>query len=95
MNADRTEKLDLRLTLRAEAMLLEAARASKRSMSDFVLESALARADEVLADRRHLDLDADAWTRFSTALDAEPRPLPRMRRLLTEPGLFDALPLTE
>jgi uncharacterized protein (DUF1778 family) len=30
------------------------------------------------------------WSEFQTALDAPPRPLPRMQRLLTEPGFFDA-----
>ncbi|MGH9346629.1 MAG: DUF1778 domain-containing protein [Vicinamibacterales bacterium] len=42
----RTEKLDLRLTLAAKRVLQSAATAAKRSVSEFVLESALARAEE-------------------------------------------------
>jgi uncharacterized protein (DUF1778 family) len=34
-------------------------------------------------------LDADRWKAFMTALDAPPRPLPRLKRLLNEPGFFD------
>jgi uncharacterized protein (DUF1778 family) len=85
----RTEKLDLRLTRDAKQTLQAAASVSHRSVSEFVLESALARADEALADRRSFVLNKDQWQAFVTALDAPPRPLPRMQRLLTEPGFFE------
>ena len=85
----RSEKLDLRLTLKAKAALQAAAAASNRSVSEFVLESALARADEALADRRSFGLNAAQWKEFMEALDAPPRPLPRLERLLKEPGFFD------
>jgi uncharacterized protein (DUF1778 family) len=85
----RSEKLDLRLTPDAKMALQAAAAASRRSVSEFVLESALARADEALADRRTFVLDARQWKAFLTALDAPPRPLPRLKRLLNEPGFFD------
>ncbi len=86
----RTEKLDLRLTRQAKRALRAAAAASHRSVSEFVLESALARADEALADRRTFGLNSAKWTAFIAALDAPPRPLPRLERLLKEPGFFDA-----
>lgn len=84
----RTEKLDLRLTPDAKQMLAAAAAAERRSISDFVLESALGRAEETLTDRRSFLLDADQWQAFVTALDAPPRDLPRLRKLLNEPGIF-------
>lgn len=90
--AVRTEKLDLRLTQVAKSTLKAAASVSRRSLSDFVLESALARADEALADRRTFSLKTNEWKAFITALDAPPRPLPRMQRLLKEPGFFDTPP---
>jgi len=70
-------------------MLHAAAQASRRSVSDFVLESALARAEEALPDRQHFRLDAEQWEAFMAALDAPPRPLPRLRRLLSEPSPFE------
>lgn len=85
----RTEKLDLRLTPDAKRRLQIAAAAAHRSVSEFVLESALARAEETLADRRHFGLDAAAWTAFMAALDAPPRPMPRLERLLSEPSVFE------
>jgi len=47
----RSEKLDLRLTRHAKRALQAAAAVAHRSVSEFVLESALARAEEALADR--------------------------------------------
>lgn len=86
----RTEKLDVRVSRTAKTKLQAAATASHRSMSDFVLESALARAEETLVERRTFGLDAEAWTAFQAALNAPVRPLPRLRALLHEPGFFDA-----
>lgn len=88
----RSEKLDLRLTRYAKRALQAAAAASHRSVSEFVLESALARADETLADRKTFTLNSTQWKAFLAALDAPPRSLPRLERLLKEPGFFDARP---
>ena len=87
--APRSEKLDLRLTPIAKQMLYDAAAAVKRSVSDFVLESALARVEEALADRRHFGLNAEQWKAFMAALDAPPRRLERLERLFSEPSVFE------
>jgi uncharacterized protein (DUF1778 family) len=86
----RNEKLDLRLTRQAKSTLQAAAAVSRRSVSQFVLESSLARADEALADRRIFTLNGAQWKAFLAALDAPPRRLPRLERLLREPGFFDS-----
>jgi uncharacterized protein (DUF1778 family) len=91
--AARTEKLDLRLSPNAKRRLEAAARVSSRTVSGFVLESALSRADDTLADRRHFVLTKPKWKAFVAALDAPTRPLPRLQRLFTEPDFFDAAPL--
>jgi uncharacterized protein (DUF1778 family) len=85
----RSEKLDLRLTPAAKHMLRCAAQAAQRSVSDFVLESALARAEETLADRRHFGLNAEQWKAFNEALETPPRHHERLQRLLNEPSVFD------
>jgi uncharacterized protein (DUF1778 family) len=90
VHATRDQKLDLRLTPEAKRTLRAAAAASHRSVSEFVLESALARADEALAGRQTFGLNSTDWKDFLAALDAPPRALPRMERLLNEPGFFDA-----
>jgi uncharacterized protein (DUF1778 family) len=85
----RTAKLDLRLSPEAKEKLQAAAKASRRSVSEFVLESALVRAEEMLADRTHFGLDADRWKAFLAALDAPPRDLPRLTRVFQEPSVFE------
>ncbi len=86
----RTEKIDLRLAIDDKETIVAAARATGQSITDFVLQSALARAEEALPDRRYFSLTAEQWTAFMLALDAPPRDLPRLRRLLDEPGVFEA-----
>jgi len=90
--AVRTEKLDLRLSSAAKRRLEAAASVSSRSLSAFVLESALSQADHTLADRHTFVLSKAKWSEFQRALDAPIRSLPRLERLLTEPGFFDAVP---
>ena len=85
----RNEKLDLRLTPSAKRVLQVAAQAERRSVSEFVLESALSRAEERLPDRRRFGLSAEQWAAFQAALDAPPRPVPRLAKLLRAPSVFE------
>jgi uncharacterized protein (DUF1778 family) len=85
----RNEKLDLRLTPSAKRVLQTAALAANRSVSEFVVESALARAEETLPDRQRFGLTADQWKAFQDALAAPPRPARRLAKLLKEPSVFD------
>jgi uncharacterized protein (DUF1778 family) len=85
----RKEKLDLRLTPSAKRTLQIAATATRRSVSEFVLESALARAEETLPDRQRFGLNTEQWRAFQKALDAPPRPAPRLAKLLREPSVFE------
>ena len=85
----RSEKIDLRVTPSIKQKLYRAAAAAQRSVSEFVLESALSHADETLSDRQHFGLNAEQWTAFMAALDAPARIHPRLKRLLNEPSLFE------
>jgi uncharacterized protein (DUF1778 family) len=85
----RNEKLDLRLTPTAKRVLQSAALAAQRSVSEFVLESALARAEETLPDRQRFGLNAEQWKAFQAALSAPPRPAARLAKLLRKPSVFE------
>lgn len=89
MRVNRTEKLEMRLTPQAKRALQSAAEVTHKTLSDFVLESALARADSVLAERQVFRLDAKRWAAFLAALDAPPKQRPRLARLLNEPSIVD------
>lgn len=88
--ANRSEKLDLRLTAAAKQTLAAAAAADRRSVSEFVLDSALARAEDMLAQRRHFGLSSPQWDAFVAALDAAPRELPAVADLFSRPSVFEA-----
>ncbi|MBM5816136.1 MAG: DUF1778 domain-containing protein [Cyanobacteria bacterium K_Offshore_surface_m2_239] len=88
----RSEKLDLRLTPGAKQTLQRAAAASQRSVSEFVLESALASAAETLADRQSFQLNGERWEALVAALDAPPLVHPRLARLLQDPSVLEQPP---
>lgn len=85
----RSERIDVRATPSMKRLLQEAAQTANKSVSEFLLESALTAAAEALADRRLFVLDQEQWNAFMAALDAPPQPRPRLERLLREPGVFD------
>ena len=58
------------MTPGAKQTLQWAAAVAKRSVTDFVLESALASAAETLADRQSFQLDPEQWEAFVAAIDA-------------------------
>lgn len=86
----KSERIDIRTTPVAKRTLQEAATISSKTVSEFMLDSALTQAAEVLADRRLFLLDDEQWTAFMAALDAPAQPLPRLERLLKEPSILDA-----
>lgn len=88
-STNRTEKLDLRLTRAAKQTLRAAATAERKSVSEFVLDTALGAAEERLADRRVFTLDGKKWDAFVAALDAPPRRHARLEKLFREPSVFD------
>lgn len=85
----RTARLDIPLTPEDESKLQVAATRSRQSVSDSVLQCALARAEETPANRTRFGLDAEPWEPLLEALDAPPRERPRLRRLVQEPSPFE------
>jgi len=85
----RSQKLDIRLSPQAKSWLQAAALDRHKSLSEFVLESALSKAQEVLIERRAFELDAENWASFVTALDAPPRELLAVKDLFAKPSVFE------
>ena len=86
----RSAKLDVRLTPEAKRTLVAAAAAARRSVSEFVLESALVRArGDSCGSRTAFTLNAERWKAFLEMLDAPPRGVPRLKRLFRERSLFE------
>ena len=82
-------RLNIRVSEHEKDVLTRAAKASNTTVSGFVLEKAYAEAQAVLAEQGQFRLPAKQWRQFCAALDAPPKNLPQLRKLLSEPGVFD------
>jgi uncharacterized protein (DUF1778 family) len=87
--AAKRARLDLRLSAEQKLLFEEAASATDRTMTEFVVQSAEVAAQEVLADRTRFVLAPEEWEAFSTAIDSEPRVLPRLAAFLTTPSVLE------
>lgn len=88
----KNQRLALRVSLRQREVIAEAAEATEKDVSSFVLESALSSAQRVLADRRIFTLDRESWVRFNELLDRPNTPLsskPKLEKLLLKPSALE------
>jgi uncharacterized protein (DUF1778 family) len=86
----KSRRVDLRASDHQARVIRQAADATDRSMTDFILDTATEAAERVLADRRWFAVDDAQWKAFLAALDA---PLPstdRFERLARRPSPFAA-----
>jgi uncharacterized protein (DUF1778 family) len=82
-------KVQLRLRPDQKAVLARAAQLRQTTLSNFLLEHAYEAAQQVLAEQVDVVLPPAEWAAFCKALDAPPRPVPALRKLFTEAGVFD------
>jgi uncharacterized protein (DUF1778 family) len=59
------------------------------SLTEFILRSACAEAEQALADQRHFSLTSKQWNLFVAALDRPVQPRPRLQRLFAEPSVLE------
>jgi uncharacterized protein (DUF1778 family) len=87
--AKKKPRVEIRMPAEVKQLLKEAAKLNQQSVSGFLLNSGLAAATLVLADQRQFWLDDAQLAAFAKALEARPKPYPRLERLLSESGVFD------
>lgn len=85
----KSERIDIRTTPTAKAILQQAAASMHKSVSEFLLDSGLSKATETLADQRLFALNDKQWETFKKALDAPPEERPELKKLLQTPSVFD------
>lgn len=85
----KSDRLELRASPRQTAVIRQAAEATEKTVSSFVLDAAYMDAQRILADRRLFSLDADRWQRFAEILDRPAVDKPRLRELMKKPGVLD------
>jgi uncharacterized protein (DUF1778 family) len=59
------------------------------SLTDFVIKSACAEAEQALADQRRFVLNAEQWDAFVAALDRPIQSKPRLQRLSRELSVLE------
>lgn len=89
LSPSKTERIDVRASSSVKQLLQEAARASHKNVSEFLLDAGVTAATQTLADRRQFVLDEARWQAFQEALDRPVQNKPRLKKLLGEPGLLD------
>ena len=77
--------LSLRAKTSQRDLIDQAATRQGRSRTDFMLEAATQRAEEVLLDQTYFRLDAERMKAFTAMLDQPPAPTDKLRRTLNAP----------
>lgn len=85
----KASRFSIRASATQKRVIAEAARIKDTTISDFVLEQSLTAAQQVIADQVQFRLPKKQWKQFCDALDAPPKTIPALRKLLTKPGLLD------
>lgn len=85
MPATKDSRLNLRLNQGDDELIRHAAHTLGQSVSEFLTDSAIDRAHEVLANQRHFVLDEETWDAFVVLLDQPARPDPRLTELFARP----------
>jgi len=88
MSVTKEERLQIRVDHAEKRLLERAAEASHVSVSAFVLQSATVQAASVLADRRLIELSAEAAAAFSEALEQPAAINRRLAAALKRPQTF-------
>lgn len=87
-NLSKTERIDVRATTLIKQLLQDAARASHKNVSEFLLDAGVTAAAQTLADRRQFVLDETQWQAFQEVLDRPVQNKTRLKSLLREPGVL-------
>jgi uncharacterized protein (DUF1778 family) len=78
----RSQRINLRVDCEADELLRAAARLERKSLSAFMVDSALNRAHEVLDAERRLVLRAEEFDRIVDELDRPGRVVPPLLKLV-------------
>ncbi|MEO6004875.1 MAG: DUF1778 domain-containing protein [Opitutus sp.] len=88
--ATATAQIHLRTPPKTKSLLTLAAELSgATNLTDYILRAAIERARADLGNQQTFALKKGEWNAFAKRLEAPPRNLPQLRKLLKEPDVFD------
>lgn len=85
----RDSRFNIRTSAKQDTLIRTAAESQDKSVSEFVLDSATAAAEDVLADRRFFAITEESWEAFEAALDRPAVFKPSLAELLNEDSPFE------
>lgn len=78
--AQRQDRISLRLSPQSKNKMERAAAYSDKTLTDFVVDVALQKAEAVVREREVIALTAEEWRRFQELLLNPPKPNERLRK---------------
>ena len=85
VRAQRDSRWSFRVESHSDALVMEAATLLGTSKTTFVEESAVRRAETIIAERQRIALDTPEFERFMAALEAAPTEVPELVELFSNP----------
>ena len=85
----RSQNINIRVAPAQRTLIDQAAAAVGKTRTEFILEAATREAESTLLDQRVFVLDAEQWDAFVDALDAPPRPMPKLQKLMETTPLWE------
>ena len=89
MTATKDARIAVRASQEQSALIRDAAETQGATVTDFIVQAAVAHARDVLADRRLFELDDAAWAEFNAILDRPVQYKPRLSKLFAETSIFE------
>ncbi len=74
--------INMKADPQVRSLIDRAAKLLHRNRTEFMLEAAIQRAEEVILDQQLITVDEARYERFVAALDAPPASNPRLQRLM-------------
>jgi uncharacterized protein (DUF1778 family) len=88
-NARKDALINMRIHSSTRDFIDQAAKAIGKDRSDFMLEAAYEKAEEVLLDQTSIILSDDQWESFNALLDAPPKANAKLNKLLATLAPWD------
>ena len=85
----KTSQIHVRVSHHQKETIARAAQIKHTSVSDFVLENAYEAANQIIAEENNITMPPEQWEAFCQALDAPPKRIPALVKLLNSPSIFD------
>lgn len=87
--APKETSLNIRISSQQKDVIVRAAKIKQVSISDFIIDNAYEKANEVIAEETNIVMPPEQWEAFCEALDSPPKRIPALAKLLNSASVFD------